>query len=232
MAREPQNNFGGDVEFEDKVVNLNRVAKVVKGGRRFAFSALVVVGNRNGRVGIGTGKAREVPDAIRKATERARQNLVTVPIVDGTLPHEVLGHTGAGRVMLRPAGAGTGVIAGSSIKAVMELAGVSNVITKCIGSNNPHNMMRATLTPLPSCGPSKRWLVVVARPSKRFADRRHMLRVTQKRSLIGRPQNQRQSVKALGLRRIGHTVDVVDNDSTRGLVMKVQHLVDVEVIAD
>jgi len=144
MAREPQNNFGGDAEFEDKVVNLNRVAKVVKGGRRFAFSALVVVGNRNGRVGIGTGKAREVPDAIRKATERARQNLVTVPIVDGTLPHEVLGHTGAGRVMLRPAGAGTGVIAGSSIKAVMELAGVSNVITKCIGSNNPHNMMRAT----------------------------------------------------------------------------------------
>ena len=144
MAREPQNNFGGDAEFEDNVVNLNRVAKVVKGGRRFAFSALVVVGNRNGRVGIGTGKAREVPDAIRKATERARQNLVTVPIVDGTLPHEVLGHTGAGRVMLRPAGAGTGVIAGSSIKAVMELAGVSNVITKCIGSNNPHNMMRAT----------------------------------------------------------------------------------------
>ena len=145
MARaNPQNNFGGDAEFEDKVVNLNRAAKVVKGGRRFAFSALVVVGNRNGRVGIGTGKAREVPDAIRKATERARQNLVTVPIVDGTLPHEVLGHTGAGRVMLRPAGAGTGVIAGSSIKAVMELAGVSNVITKCIGSNNPHNMMRAT----------------------------------------------------------------------------------------
>ena len=146
MAREPQNNFGGgdNPEFEDKVVNLNRVAKVVKGGRRFAFSALVVVGNRNGRVGIGMGKAREVPDAIRKATERARQNLVSVPITDGTIPHEVLGHTGAGRVMLRPAGAGTGVIAGSSIKAVMELAGVSNVITKCIGSNNPNNMMRAT----------------------------------------------------------------------------------------
>jgi small subunit ribosomal protein S5 len=102
------------------------------------------VGNRNGRVGIGLGKAREVPDAIRKATERARQNLVTVPIVEGTIPHGVLGHTGAGRVMLRPAGAGTGVIAGSSIKAVMELAGVHNVITKCIGSNNPNNMMRAT----------------------------------------------------------------------------------------
>ncbi|MDE0882929.1 MAG: 30S ribosomal protein S5 [Myxococcota bacterium] len=144
MARDNQNNYGGDAEFEDKVVNLNRVSKVVKGGRRFAFSALVVVGNRNGRVGIGLGKAREVPDAIRKATERARQNLVTVPIVEGTIPHGVLGHTGAGRVMLRPAGAGTGVIAGSSIKAVMELAGVHNVITKCIGSNNPNNMMRAT----------------------------------------------------------------------------------------
>lgn len=144
MARDNQNNYGGDAEFEDKVVNLNRVSKVVKGGRRFAVSALVVVGNRNGRVGIGLGKAREVPDAIRKATERARQNLVTVPIVEGTIPHGVLGHTGAGRVMLRPAGAGTGVIAGSSIKAVMELAGVHNVITKCIGSNNPNNMMRAT----------------------------------------------------------------------------------------
>jgi small subunit ribosomal protein S5 len=148
MAFDRMGNSGNDPEFEDKVINLNRVSKVVKGGRRFAFSALVVVGNRNGRVGVATGKAREVPDAIRKATERARHELVTVPIEDGTIPHDVLGRAGAGRVMLRPAGAGTGVIAGSSIKAVMELAGVHNVITKCIGSNNPRNMIRATLDAL------------------------------------------------------------------------------------
>ncbi|MAO83201.1 MAG: 30S ribosomal protein S5 [Myxococcota bacterium] len=132
-------------DLEDKVIHLNRVAKVVKGGRRFAFSALVAVGDGKGNVGVGLGKAREVPDAIRKGTERARRNMIAVPLEDGTIPHEVLGHAGAGRVMLRPAGAGTGVIAGSGIRAVMELAGVQNVITKCIGSNNPNNMIRATM---------------------------------------------------------------------------------------
>ena len=132
-------------DLEDKVIHLNRVAKVVKGGRRFAFSALVAVGDGKGNVGVGLGKAREVPDAIRKGTERARRNMIVVPLEDGTIPHEVLGHAGAGRVMLRPAGAGTGVIAGSGIRAVMELAGVQNVITKCIGSNNPNNMIRATM---------------------------------------------------------------------------------------
>jgi small subunit ribosomal protein S5 len=146
MAEHRRGGMGrnDDQEFQDKVIDLNRVSKVVKGGRRFAFSALVVVGDGKGRVGLGKGKAREVPEAIRKATEHARRNLVSIPLDNGTIPHDVVGKFGAGRVMLRPAGAGTGVIAGSGIRAVMELAGVHNVITKCIGTNNPHNMLRAT----------------------------------------------------------------------------------------
>lgn len=179
MAREPREGGGRggrererdrehNDEFIDKLVTINRVAKVVKGGRRFAFAALVVVGDQKGRVGFGAGKAREVPEAIRKATERAKRNLIRVPMKEGrTLHHDALGHFGAGQVILRAAPAGTGIIAGGPMRAVLETLGIGDVVAKSMGSRNPHNMIKATFDALQHCASPRS---VAARRGKKVSD--------------------------------------------------------------
>ena len=175
MAREPRDGGRRDRERDrdgdeliDKLVTINRVAKVVKGGRRFAFAALVVVGDQKGRVGYGAGKAREVPEAIRKATERAKRGMIRVPMREGrTLHHDIDGHYGAGRVVLRSAEAGTGIIAGGPMRAVFETLGIADVVAKSLGSRNPHNMVKATFAALQRCGSPRS---VASRRGKKVTD--------------------------------------------------------------
>lgn len=173
--RRPRKDRGADVktekaadEFTDRVVHVNRVSKTVKGGKRFAFAALVVVGDQKGRIGFAHAKAKEVPDAIKKATERARRNIMRIPLREGrTLHHDVLGHFGAGRVTLRTAPAGTGIIAGGPMRAIFESMGIQDVVAKCTGSSNPHNMVRATFDALTSLYSPR---IVAAKRGKKVGD--------------------------------------------------------------
>jgi small subunit ribosomal protein S5 len=150
FGQQHNNRQQEDSEFEDKVIHINRCAKVVKGGRRFSFAAIVVVGDKKGQVGVGLGKAGEVPEAIKKAGKQAKKNLMKIPLEGSTIPHETLGHFGASQVLMKPAPEGTGIIASSSVRAILEVAGIQNILTKSLRRDNPHNVVRATLEALRS----------------------------------------------------------------------------------
>src|SRR3990170_1588627 len=222
----------GGEELIEKLVHINRVSKTVKGGKRFGFAALVVVGDGKGRVGFGKGKAREVPEAITKATAAAKKAMVRVPLKEGrTLHHDGNGHFGAGRVTLRTAPAGTGIIAGGPMRAIFESLGVADVVTKSVGTSNPYNMIRATFEALKE-QTSPRSVGQRRSRSDRRSDRgveaMAKIKITQTGSPIRRHKTQRATLVGLGLNKMRRTVEVEDTPEVLGQVRKVAHLVSIE----
>jgi small subunit ribosomal protein S5 len=211
----------GGLDLKDRLVSIQRVTKVTKGGRAFGFSAIVVVGDENGVVGHGLGKAKEVSIAISKAVEDAKKNLVRIPLYNSTIPHEQKGKHGGARVYMQPASQGTGVIAGGAVRAVLESVGIQDVLSKSQGSSNPHNVVKATFDALFKLRDANK----VAQERGITLEKLFKVKIKQTRSKINRPVDQKRTLEALGLKKIGQVVEHEMTPSIEGMINKVKHLI-------